>query len=148
MKLSKRLQPLLKLANQEEKNQAILLNKSQKHLQHQRDQLKRLSEYCREYHEQMNQKQKVSSINYQQLNLFLETLYEGKKKQQNVIKEAEQAVNQQRNVWQQAHARYHILLKLIERYQEEEMAALSKQEQKRIEEIVNTMRFYKNHSQW
>ncbi len=137
MRASKRLEPLLRLAVQQEKVRTIHLRNSQQQLQKYEEQFVCLEGYAVEYGAALQQEnnQIITSKSWQLTKTFLTNLTVLLERQRRVIFEAKKVVELKRSEWQEAHQHYKTLSKLSLRYQANEKQALARQEQKQVDAI-------------
>ncbi len=138
MKASKRLQPILRLASQQEKAKAKSLKVSQMQLQKYQQQLENLISYGTEYKHMLQRESQtcISTQRWQLMTAFLEKIADMITNQHRAISEAKQVIEVRRHDWLESNKRFKIFEKLVERYQQNEAKEISRQEQKTLDEIA------------
>lgn len=143
MKKSKRIQPLVKLAEQDEQRKAMTLREQQHKLQQEQDRLAAMHNYKREYRQGIDNEaqQGINAQRMFHLIRFTEQLDRLVLKQHQVISECERVLAQRMAAWQQANGRYQALKNASHRLRQAELALAAKQEQNEIDELV-TQRYH------
>jgi flagellar protein FliJ len=141
MKALKRLQPILRLAAQQEQIKARALMQSQQKLQQYQLQLARLGEYVVDYKSKLKleQAKSITSQRWIMFKKFLEQINTMQDKQRQAVIEVGKVMEIQRQQWHNAHARHKTLQKLAEKYKADYDKELSKQEQKMLDEITQQL---------
>lgn len=141
MKRAQRLQPVIDMAQDAEREAAGKLGQCQTALQQAQGQLQNLQQYRDDYQQQwINQGQSGVSgqwlMNYQR---FLSQLEVAIAQQERSIAWHENNVSISQKAWQQAYARLEGLRKLVQRYRDEAQKAADKQEQKLLDEMAQRL---------
>lgn len=136
MKRSKRMQPVRKLKEQEERAQAKKFAQVQQELQQENDQLSMLQRYQADYFNGLTSG--GAGLSAQQLDkyqMFLARLHKAIENQRQVVVIKQQAVEAARVQWAQANARLKALDSLIEKMKFEEQQQQDKQDQRLIDDL-------------
>jgi|SRR5699024_6242791 len=141
MKRAQRLQPVIDMAQDAEREAAGKLGQCQTALQQAQQQLHNLQQYRNDYQQQwIDQGQTGVSgqwlLNYQR---FLSQLEVAIAQQENSLAWHENNVSVSQKKWQQAYARLEGLRKLVQRYRDEAQKAADKQEQKLLDEMAQRL---------
>lgn len=141
MKRAQRLQPVIDMAQDAEREAAGQLGQCQTALQQAQQQLDNLQQYRNDYQQQwIDQGQSGVSgqwlMNYQR---FLSQLEVAITQQENNLAWHENNVSVSQKKWQQAYARLEGLRKLVQRYRDEAQQAADKQEQKLLDEMAQRL---------
>lgn len=138
LKRAKRLEPVVEMAEQTEREAAGQLAKMQQQVQQAEQQLASLEEYRNDYQQQwiIRGQAGVSGewlMNYQRFLSQLETAIE---QQRNSVRWHRQNEAKARKQWQSAYARLEGLKKLVQRYQDQARHQAERQEQKAMDEMA------------
>ncbi len=137
MKRSDRLLPVRKLKEQKERAEAHKLAECQKQLQMAQRQALELQNYRAEYYQGVHQnRQGISSSYLDKSHQFISRLNIAIESQLQVVKNCEQALEKQKQVWADAHAKLKAMDDLIDRLRIEEQVQEDKQEQKMLDEYA------------
>lgn len=141
LKRAQRLQPVIGMAQDAEREAAGKLGQCQAALQQAQQQLHSLQQYRTDYQQQwINQGQNGVSgqwlMNYQR---FLSQLEIAIGQQEKSIAWHENNVSVSKKNWQQTYARLQGLRKLVQRYRDEAQQAADKQEQKLLDEMAQRL---------
>ncbi|MCG8669025.1 MAG: flagellar export protein FliJ [Pseudomonadales bacterium] len=141
MKRSKRMQPVRKLKQQEERTKAQYFAKTQQEVQREQSQLDMLIKYQGDYFNGLSkgrdQPQSVG-LSAQQLDkyqLFLARLHTAIENQRQVLVLKEKAMEAARQEWAAAHARLQAMDSLIDKMRDEEARQEDRQEQRMIDDL-------------
>lgn len=138
LKRAKRLQPVIEMAEEKEREAAARLAKMQQQLQQAEQQLAGLEQYRTDYQQQWIQRGQGGVtgewlMNYQR---FLSQLETAIQQQRNSVNWHRQNVAKVREQWQQLYARLEGLKKLVQRYHDQARHAADRQEQKAMDEMA------------
>lgn len=138
LKRAKRLQPVIEMAEEKEREAAARLAKMQRQLQQAEEQLAGLEQYRSDYQQQWIERGQGGVtgewlMNYQRFLSQLETAIE---QQRNSVDWHQQNVAKVREQWQQLYARLEGLKKLVQRYHDQARHAADRQEQKAMDEMA------------
>lgn len=138
MTRSKRIKPVVDVAERKEQEQARHLGAAQRELEQQRQQLEQLilyrDEYARQFENAGNTGLSVARL--QDYRVFLARLNQAIEQQRNTIAETEQACEQQRRHWLESRTRAQALDKVAERYRSEEDQARERRDQTESDEFA------------
>lgn len=141
MKRAQRLQPVIDMAQDAEREAAGKLGQCQQALQQAEEQLHNLQQYRADYQQQWIAKGQTGVsgqwlMNYQRFLSQLEVAIEQQEK--NIAWHANN-VSVSQTAWQQTYARLEGLRKLVQRYRDEAQQAADKQEQKLLDEMAQRL---------
>jgi len=139
MKRSKRLAPVQKIKEREEKEAARRLGDAQKGLNAAIKQLEELQEYRKDYYTTLSgggisNNVSVPATVLEKYQLFLAKLNGVVERQHETVEQYRQHVEAHRKAWVESHARLKSMDDLIARAREEELLFIDKQEQKMMDE--------------
>ncbi len=139
MRRSKRLAPVRKIKEREEKEAARRLGDAQKGLNSAIKQLEELQQYRQDYYTTLSGGAISSNVSVpatvlEKYQLFLAKLNGVVERQQETVEQYRQHVEAHRKAWVESHARLKSMDDLIARAREEEQLFIDKQEQKMIDE--------------
>ena len=136
MKKSKRMQPILRIAESKEKRAAIALGEAQSQLQMHIARLQELQNYQNEYINrfQQNGQNGVEISMVLSFKSFLEKLNQAIEQQKETVATANQLVENCKQHWFASRGQVKMYNNVITRFQSEETEALEKQEQKDLDE--------------
>lgn len=136
MTKSKRMNPVVKVAEHREKDAARLFGQSQQRLEQQRARLSELVGYRDEYHLRFQHtcSQGVDVKQLQEYRLFLVRLNDAIAQQQKVIVQAEREMERCRAGWLRTRTRSQALDKVRARYQDAERQEAERREQAELDE--------------
>lgn len=138
MKKSKRLQPVLQLADRNKKMAEQALANARQQLAGEQQKMTQLDDYLAEYQDNLRQQQAtgaqaVALLRGQE---FMSRLQDARIQQQQQINLSEQMLAKATALWQATHARYKAMESLIERSIEQEQQAEDRRLQREIDELV------------
>lgn len=138
MTRSKRMQPVLRIAEMREQDAAKELGNAQRMLQEQEDRLTELRAYQAEYARnfQVQGSAGISAARFQEFHRFMASLNQAIEQQQVVVQNAARACAQKKQLWQQAYGKSKSLDKVVERYCEQEQYEQGQREQKAADEMA------------
>jgi flagellar export protein FliJ len=138
MTRSKRMQPVVRVAEMREQAAAKELGNAQRYLQEQEDRLSELqgyqAEYARNFHTLGSKG--ISAARFQELQRFMASLNQAIEQQQQAVQNAVRACAQKKQLWQQAHGKSKSLDKVVEHYCEQEQYEQGQREQKAADEMA------------
>jgi flagellar protein FliJ len=136
---SQRLQVVLKLEEQKEKQALEKMAEAQKAHEAQRQQIENLESYQQEYREQIraNQHGVVPVSRLQAFQAFIGQLDQVITQQQSVLRQAEARLDSCREAWQKAWERRRGMEKYIETCRRQEQQDMDAREQKLADEAAN-----------
>lgn len=138
MTRSKRMQPIVRVAEMREQAAAKDLGNAQRYLQEQESRLAELqgyqAEYARNFHTLGSQG--ISAMRFQELQRFMASLNQAIEQQQQMVQNAARACAQKKQLWQQAYGKSKSLDKVVERYSEQEQYEQGQREQKAADEMA------------
>ncbi len=138
MTRSKRMQPVLRVAEMREQAAAKELGNAQRFLQEQEERLAELrlyhAEYVRDMHSQGSSG--ISSARFQELQRFMASLNQAIEQQQQMVHSAARACEHKRQLWQSAYRKSRSLDKVVERYSEQELYEQGQRDQKEADEMA------------
>jgi flagellar FliJ protein len=140
-KKSKRMQPILRVAEIKEKNAAAALGEAQTHLQMQTARLQELENYYSEYVARFHQSAQlgIAISKVHSFNSFLEKLNQAIEQQKQAVKSAEELLQQRRQLWLANRGQVKVYNNVITRFQDEEHRAEEKKHQKDLDEHAQQM---------
>ncbi len=138
LKRAKRLEPVIQMAEEKEREAAARLARTQQQLQQAEQQLAGLEQYRNDYQQQWITRGQAGVtgewlMNYQR---FLSQLEIAIEQQRNSVRWHQQNVAKVRVQWQQLYARLEGLKKLVQRYHDQARHAADRQEQKAMDEMA------------
>jgi flagellar FliJ protein len=131
---AQRLQPVLQLADKQLKEAADQLDAVRKHIQQEEKKLADLEQYMLDYSANFQQNPARTAQDLVRQRSFLQQLSQARTQQQQVIGKYRQIVQQKQKLWQKAYLKQQAIFQLIERLKKDEFLALSKKEEKRLDE--------------
>jgi flagellar FliJ protein len=142
MTRSKRIKPVVKLAENNEQDAAATLGASRKKLQEAERKLTELVHYQDEYSRQFNQSggQVLRGVNINEYRLFLGRLNTAIEQQQLLIEQIRLEAEQKKQNWLGKRVRAQALGKVEDKYKREEVREQDKREQKEMDEYSNRYR--------
>lgn len=146
IKKSKRLSPVLKMAERNRQMAEQALARAQQQLLEEQGKLKQLLELVQGYENQSRLEQSTGTqasglIRMQQ---FLSKMQQAIEQQTQQVVISQQMMAHSTGLWQAAQGRYKAMSSLIERHQEAEYRAEDKQQQREIDELMQN-RFSTKH---
>lgn len=149
MKRSKRMAPVRKLKQQEERAAAKKFANAQQEVQREMQQLQMLEKYQGDYFSSLHDNQGrggAGSLSAQQLDkyqMFLARLHKAIENQRQVLVIKEKGLEVARQEWAESNARLKALDSLVEKMVREEERAQDKQEQRLIDDLPLRNNHYK-----
>ncbi len=142
MTRSKRMTPVVKVAENREQVAARILGEAQQRLSLQERRLDELVSYRDQYAEQFQQSSGMGmgAARLQDYRVFLARLHAAIEQQQRVIAHCRQDCERQRRNWMSTRTRTQALGKVVERYQREERRADERREQHDTDERAQRTR--------
>lgn len=136
MKKSKRMQPLLRVAESKEQTAATELGQAQNNLQMQIDRLRELENYQNEYLSRFQQTGQagISMSTLQSYRSFLSKLEAAVEQQKQAVKTAKELVDRRKKQWFASRDQVKIYNNVITRYVDDEIKQEEKLEQKESDE--------------
>lgn len=136
MTRSKRMDPVVKVAENREQAAARLLGEAQQRLQQQERRLGELVEYRDQYSQQFQHSsgQGMGVARLQDYRVFLARLNDAIQQQHIVVERCRQDCERQRGHWMATRTRTQALGKVVERYRREERHAAERREQHDLDE--------------
>lgn len=138
MTRSKRMQPVLRIAEMREQAAVKELGNAQRYLKEQEDRLAELQGYQAEYARNFQDlgSKGISAARFQELQRFMANLTQAIEQQQQMVHNAARACVQKKQLWQQAYGKSKSLDKVVERYSEQELYEQGQREQKAADEMA------------
>ena len=138
MTRSKRIKPVVDVAERQEQEQAQRLGAARRELEQQRQQLEQLILYRDEYARQFESAGTtgLSVARLQDYRVFLSRLNQAIEQQRAAIARTEQACNEQQQHWLASRTRHQALGKVAERYRDEEHQARERRDQIESDEFA------------
>ena len=132
MSRSKRLHPVIKLAEKAEQEALTALGQANASWHHDKTQLDDLHQYKADYLQRFRQGEMLmlSAQKMMDLRAFLEQLDQAIKAQQLQVEQSYSVVEYQKGLWMQKRTKTQALQLLVERYQGEELAIALRKEQR------------------
>lgn len=137
MKRSKRMQSIVKIANNEEDTAAKGLAAAIENLDKQGKALQELIIFREDYSARFHKTSNTNAMSIQQFHNFVAQLNHGIEHQQKVVVQAEQAIEEQRSIWIERHNRTRALNKVVENYVKQEHESEEYLEQKLLDEFAS-----------
>ncbi|HED16760.1 MAG TPA: flagellar export protein FliJ [Gammaproteobacteria bacterium] len=136
MDRSKRIKPVAKFAQQQERNAASELGKCRNNLNEQEKKLSELTEYRDEYTRRfaVTNQTSVDARVMQDYRVFLQRLNEAIEMQRGLVNQEQEACNRQTENWLGRRSRANALDKVVQRYQQTDAKKALKQEQREQDE--------------
>lgn len=130
MTRSKRMQPVVEVTVQREREAAKRLGEAQQRLASAQQRLEELTSYREEYTRQFAAGGSLSAARLRDYRMFLDRLNQAVEQQRGVLTRAQQEADTQRQRWLDMHTRVQALGKVVERYRDEERSHLERRLQK------------------
>lgn len=144
---AKRLGVVLELAQQAENTAAEIYNKARSQHRQELQKLENLAAYCEDYQGNLDVVGSCQSVDaIARSRGFLSQLVNAKKQQQQIVHQFLILADQKKHHWHKAHHKHHALKELIQRLNSDHQKALSRQEEKLLDEWV-TMGFARRNSE-
>ena len=142
MKKSKRLQPVLHLAERNKKQAEQALGNALQQLAAEEAKLQQLQQYLIDYQQSaaLQQQQGAQVDVLIRLQQFMSRLQVALEQQQQQVELSRQMLAQAKKLWQVAHGRHQAMGSLIDRSVQQERQAEEKQLQKTIDELTQNRR--------
>jgi len=142
MKKSKRLQPVLHLAERNRKQAEKALGQAQQQLAAEQAKLQQLNNYLLEYQQsaKVQQSQGAQVDTLIRLQHFMARLQQAVEQQGQQVELSRQMLFQARKLWQSAYGRHQAMGSLIDRNRQLELREEEKQLQKTIDELTQNRR--------
>jgi flagellar FliJ protein len=142
MTRSKRMTPVVKVAENREQAAARLLGAAQQQLAAQQRKLEELATYRDQYSQefQLRSGQGMGVARLQDYRVFLARLNQAIEQQQRVVARCEQDCERQRRYWMATRSRTQALDKVVDRYRREEHLASERREQHESDEHSQRIR--------
>lgn len=135
MQRSQRLQVVLDLADKAVQNAAQVLETARQQLGSEEKKLTDLQHYYQEYSKLFDsQSQGVRALDVARQRTFLSQLQQAQQHQQQVIAQRRQLVATKQKLWHLAYLKQRAIAELITRLKKDENLALSRKEEKRLDE--------------
>ena len=131
---SKRLAVVLDLAERAKDQAAQEFELARQQCLQEEQKLTQLIDYYRDYQQSFALKKNLRVEELVKQRGFLEQLAQAQKQQQALIRSAQATLETKRVAWQKCHIKHKNLAELINRYRGQEELALSKKEQKMLDE--------------
>lgn len=139
MKRSERLEVVQQVTARTERERAERVAAAERHLVEMQQKLAALEKYRSEY--ETNFKSSVGAgadvVRMRDFQTFLARLGEALNQQREIVAQAQQALDAERNTWREAAQRAHVVETLAERWQDEESRAASRRDQIESDELSN-----------
>lgn len=129
-----RLSPVLHLADKQLKEATAQLDAVRAHLNQEENKLKDLEGYYRDYAQNFTDNPAHTAEALVRQRSFLQQLSQAQMQQQQVIGKYRQVLTQKHKIWQKAYLKQKAIAQLIDRLKKDELLALSKKEEKRLDE--------------
>lgn len=139
MKRSKRLEPIMQLAEREERKAAEDLGKVRSQVEEQDMRLSQLREYKLEYQHRLVESGKLGMTAPQIISFqkFLNQLELAIEQQRGIVEQLSHRLSHQQSLWQQKYLRLKAMETVVNQHLNNEMLLDAKAEQKLIDELVN-----------
>lgn len=144
---SKRLKPVVRIAETREEKAALAMGESQQALQQQQSRLEELKRYRQEYIANFHADGRagISAQRMLQLQSFLERLNRAIDEQQHWVEVACQHLEKKTHAWQAARSHAKALDKVVDRHQRSEQRQQSRREQKETDEVAQRRHGSRSH---
>lgn len=139
MKKSKRLDPIVLIASNKEREAAILLAKKNSILESRQTKLKELQQYLAEYRQRYTS-QGVSGLtvrNMRDVFAFMHKLESAIEQQKQLVIASERELTEQKENWKALKLHMDSLQKIVERYKHQEIVEQDKKEQKEADDRMH-----------
>ncbi len=145
MSRSERLKPVVKLAGHREKESATALAKARASLLSTQKRLQDLLDYRKSYSQMLQTKgqKRISASELCRYQSFLSQLDDATLQQQNLVIEAENAVEEHINGWKKTKMKHKIIGNVSQKIQKSEQTLKEKSQQKQIDDQTS-LRFFNN----
>lgn len=139
MTRSKRMQPVVEVTLQREREAAKRLSEAQQRLQAAEQRLEELARYRAEYSNQFADGGSLSAARLRDYRIFLDRLNQAVEQQRGLVARAQQDAESQRQRWLDMHTRVQALGKVVERYRDEERSHHERRLQKESDQHTLNM---------
>jgi flagellar protein FliJ len=129
-----RLHPVLSLAGKHLQEATTQLDAVRNHLNQEEKKLSDLESYYSDYEKTFTQQPAGTAQALVRQRSFLHQLSQAHAQQQQVIGKYRHVLTQKQKIWQKAYLKQQAIFQLIERLKKDENLALSKKEEKRLDE--------------
>lgn len=140
MTRSKRMQPVVEVTVQREREAAKRLGEAQQRVQAAEQRLDELTRYRQEYTQQFAAGDSLTAARLQDYRVFLDRLNQAVEQQHAVLGRARQDADAQRQRWLDLHTRVQALGKVVERYRDEERSHHERRLQKESDQHTLNVR--------
>jgi flagellar FliJ protein len=140
MTRSKRMQPVVEVTVQREREAAKRLGETQQRLQDAEQRLEELIRYREEYTQQFAAGDSLTAARLRDYRLFLDRLNQAVDQQRTLVARAQQEADAQRLRWLDMHTRVQALGKVVERYRDEERSHQERRLQKESDQHTLNVR--------
>lgn len=140
MTRSKRMQPVVEVTVQREREAAKRLGEAQQRVQAAEQRLDELTRYRQEYTQQFAAGDSLTAARLQDYRVFLDRLNQAVEQQHAVLGRARQEADTQRQRWLDLHTRVQALGKVVERYRDEERSHHERRLQKESDQHTLNVR--------
>ncbi|MBI5041006.1 MAG: flagellar export protein FliJ [Gammaproteobacteria bacterium] len=144
MTRSKRMQPVVNVTANREREAAQRLGECQQRVQAAEQRLEELIQYREEYTRQFANGGSLNTARLQDYRIFLGRLNQAVEQQHVVLERAREECAALRQRWLDMHTRAQALDKVVERYRDEERSDQNRRDQKETDEHGQTLRGRKN----
>lgn len=136
MTKSKRIKPIVNLAENHEKAAARELGDRLKNLDFHEKRLEELLQYREEYHRKLSGAQGLDARALQEYHIFLARLNEAIHQQKKLVQQAGKERDDSRETWLGKRTRTQALNKVVDRYRADELKQAERKEQKETDEFA------------
>lgn len=140
MTRSKRMQPVVEVTVQREREAAKRLGEAQQRMQATEQRLDELVRYRDEYTQQFANGGSLTAARLRDYRVFLERLNQAVEQQRALVTRARQEADAQRQRWLDSHMRVQALGKVVERYRDEERGHQERRLQKESDQHTLNVR--------
>ena len=147
MTRSKRMQPVVNVTANRERDAAQRLGECQQRVQAAEQRLEELIRYREEYTQQFASGGSLNTARLQDYRLFLSRLNQAVEQQRGFLQRACAECADLRQRWLDLHTRAQALDKVVERYRDEERSDQGRRDQKESDQHAHTLREHKQHDE-
>jgi flagellar FliJ protein len=147
MTRSKRMQPVVNVTANREREAAQRLGECQQRVQAAEQRLEELTHYREEYTQQFANGGSLNAARLQDYRLFLDRLNQAVEQQRGILERAHAECAGLRQRWLDLRTRTQALDKVVERYRVEERSDQDRRDQKETDEHAHTLRGHKKHDE-
>ena len=140
MTRSKRMQPVVNVTANREREAAQRLGESQQRIQAAEQRLDELIRYREEYTQQFANGGSLNTARLQDYRIFLGRLNQAVEQQRSLLERAREECAVQRQRWLDLHTCVQALGKVVERYRDEERSDQDRRDQKETDQHAHTLR--------